>query len=1740
MTRGLPDFGWTLWILWFTALPCLFFQFVHALCQAVSHCLCWFCAVSLRGFLARFCYVSVVWTCGLCLRFFCHTPVLNSEFHGVAFPRSFSSAVPLPYRRLARVLWIWCWCLDFGAVRECQFTLEPQNVYSFHLMRKNACSLAMGSDVRFAIAVFFRMLRFDASLGFPGEGHKNWTFLSSNVTSLSTNHIWKTWNETVLCLQETRLGKNNLRTVTTQVQSVGRSLIRGELLPGLLMSNGRTRTQHGGTAILGPPELCSPFDPSDDLTGLYTGLFRTQRVVAAWVQVTKHVKALVFSIYAQTAASALPQVLEANDKLLEDVFTISAQFGSIPVLVAGDLQLLPSQYPSIARAINFLSWVDPLATVNTEGECTRPLTYSRDSSFSGYGEGCSSIDAILVNQVAFAALEEIEVIPLFDCQHRPVKATFQWEKIFQHGYTLHLPAPFDISKVPTKSQKDEYAAFDTFACDAWHGHFKANFEGAATSQDKWKIVSDSLVHALESHGASWQPGAKHRAKPPIFRPKQFCPGQLKSKSAVTLFGSKMKNTIARLWELRCRLERPVGGDVDQAVTCKTADRAWRALRELKSPFLWIFPQFPNLLDVFMNLQWLTNKFQLWEHHCKLQRIQQWKNKIVESSKSTRAFIFQHLRNRAKDEPANLVTDDDGNILFQPNDALRRINTEWDEVFSANCLHEDPVDVLRAVWPYIHHAAEDCHLAPLTAHDLFLTVQQRKSTAAPGLDGWRTVELQSLPPGAFHGVAAFFNWLETSELPLPFSLTTAKQQILNKNGSSSPLQKRLITILPALMLAYSGTRFRQIQPWQNRVLSSSLFGAIKGRNMSSIPTTLKLALDDAEMDGETLAGLKLDKAKCFDRIIPTVAAALFLSFGLPPGLTRVFLKLYSGLRRHLAYKGWVEKAHTTAANGVAQGCSLSLVAINLYMNVWVLLMVNLPNVFLRVFIDDAYLWCKIQHLSELQTAVQITQVWDLMCGQFLNDAKSIIWATDTNGRKLIKSAFPAMKLKLEFDALGSYIQTSRRDAFGVPDSKIMLIATDARNIAALPVSRDTKTLLIGARVLPKCTFSAAINQLPVKAMSKISGAIVSSLWHKKPHWRARWLVFGLLSQPHRVEPEISCAYHGILDFARFLHANPQIHDQCCRQLRLTTPLKHGLLRMVKLHCETLHLCLHDDLTISFRFGQRIPLRLFPPSVLKGVLKRLARHACYCRAADINRKDIFHPQGILDFDLTATFWRRSKLSFEDGLSATTHFESQMVGCTLTRDRLCAAGLIESNLCRFCSSTKESLPHLIFDCPSLKQQLKPLVHHELGANFMNLGLVEHPPKIIEHRLRHFDPQTLPCSQFFPLKPRIDLWTDGSIQWGENFWLMSGGFAVINADAKCVSSGPVCAWDLSSFATELWAIIVAITSSDCPIRIFTDCKGVAVRFESLLTRESVPPNWPMQPWWAFLQRVLQSRKLLHPKPVELCWIPAHKLENMPIEMISQELAFACGTEVRHIHLNRVADLTAKEQSLASSAVWPSLRDEVLNAVLKQQEWLAKLHHHLGGEEKLPSNPTVDLEPVQVPDDKGFDFATAKKLFPLWEWTQCFSAFPWKPKIPKQLPKPKTIKLADECWQQVCGFVDGLCWIVDTERSISYVELAVIFHARGFRLTLDPLTDVTFRDIASWVRRCMSALANSSGTSAFPGVQRADKARSIGKCLPSGIIEGAAPYMRENELVMLASILHSGAGKRFTSWTIPVSSFTV
>ena len=247
------------------------------------------------------------------------------------------------------------------------------------------------------------------------------------------------------------------------------------------------------------------------------------------------------------------------------------------------------------------------------------------------------------------------------------------------------------------------------------------------------------------------------------------------------------------------------------------------------------------------------------------------------------------------------------------------------------------------------------------------------------------------------------------------------------------------------------------------------------------------------------------------------------FRLPLPFVRFFLAVYSSCRRSVVYNRWCLPEPITTSSGVFQGCSLSLLCINLHMGVWALMMRSFDGVSAYAFIDDSYLLASQDALQQLQGAVEATRLWDELTGQALNDFKCNLFATSSHLRSSLQSAFPNMKLVEVVEILGSYLQTTKKNATGYPKHKVDAALVDCKLIGRLPVSLASKEHLVSIKVVPRIAFTPGMTRMPKAILEKIQSAIADTIWKDRPVWRSRSLLFAVLGKPHRSDPICARAY-----------------------------------------------------------------------------------------------------------------------------------------------------------------------------------------------------------------------------------------------------------------------------------------------------------------------------------------------------------------------------------------------------------------------------------------------------------------------------------------------------------------------------------------------------------------------------------------------------------------------------------------
>ena len=136
-----------------------------------------------------------------------------------------------------------------------------------------------------------------------------------------------------------------------------------------------------------------------------------------------------------------------------------------------------------------------------------------------------------------------------------------------------------------------------------------------------------------------------------------------------------------------------------------------------------------------------------------------------SSPTIGKIVYQYLKRKGRVVPPNLVEDESGNIIYDPQKAMDVIAEKWDSVFSVNAGHSHEMQILKQVWPYIHNKGASIVLPPITEDQLWRQAAKRRP------------------------VATLFNCIEAGCIEFPTILTKVRMVIHNKDGSDLPLSKK---------------------------------------------------------------------------------------------------------------------------------------------------------------------------------------------------------------------------------------------------------------------------------------------------------------------------------------------------------------------------------------------------------------------------------------------------------------------------------------------------------------------------------------------------------------------------------------------------------------------------------------------------------------------------------------------------------------------------------------------------------------------------------------------------------------------------------------------------------------------------------------------------------------------------------------------------------------------------------------
>ena len=172
----------------------------------------------------------------------------------------------------------------------------------------------------------------------------------------------------------------------------------------------------------------------------------------------------------------------------------------------------------------------------------------------------------------------------------------------------------------------------------------------------------------------------------------------------------------------------------------------------------------------------------------------------------------------------------------------------------------------------------------------------------------------------------------------------------------------------------------------------------------------------------------------------------------------------------------------STNGILQGCPLSVVLLNLLMQVWCnLIQSEAPEATPRCYADDAQASTKQPRV--VRRVLELTIEFCRLTGMRLNAKKIHLWATEKELREQLRGIMlDGMELPVVYHdrSLGAQLSFDWR-WHNSPDTQSRLLSAEkcCERIKAVPLGVEQRAQLIESMVIPKLLYDTSVQPLSKK-------------------------------------------------------------------------------------------------------------------------------------------------------------------------------------------------------------------------------------------------------------------------------------------------------------------------------------------------------------------------------------------------------------------------------------------------------------------------------------------------------------------------------------------------------------------------------------------------------------------------------------------------------------------------------------
>ena len=681
----------------------------------------------------------------------------------------------------------------------------------------------------------------------------------------------------------------------------------------------------------------------------------------------------------------------------------------------------------------------------------------------------------------------------------------------------------------------------------------------------------------------------------------------------------------------------------------------------------------------------------------------------------------------------------------------------------------------------------------------------------------------------------FEWLlqlltaiEMGEICWPQSLMQARVVMLAKTAEppTGPLQVRPITITSRIYRTWSRYRSMQISKHLQSMLPPEISATAAGVSADQLAASIMCEVEESHYIDEPKYGMTLDLVKCYNRIPRQPILMAMQAMGIPLPYLTALESMFMQLERILQISSQVGSP-ARSTSGVPEGCCFSTICM-LSLTAWItkILQDSQPDATCVAYADN---WEVIaQELHVLRNAV--TMLWDFIHELQMEIApdKSWTWATHAEARKALREMRihdQTIPVRLVATDLGCDVTYCHRISKVTSKKRLAKAKRVLARVAQRRVPMPFRKKMTNQLSQSVSGYGSELVYIPKSAFKSIRAACCKSIGKARgganPHLAMH--VSGLTR-----DPQISLALRKCFFWRRFFTKFPAYRRPFLERLATpTAKLRAGPAAAFRRTMLDLGWACLESGSIQHSRGWKFNWVHCSRRFLCRMLEHAwSRHVCNMAKS----RKMFD---ITQVDFAGVRQAIAKLSDEQIAAAENLFSGKHV----TNDALVHYSKgADSPCCPMCEMT-DSRFHRMCECSALaaiREKYPGVLQWFRGK----------PKATSVYGLLPFDDHWLKsrCTEatvtFFVEcradvnKPRVDVFTDGSASYVDNFSMThaAGAYVIHDGGVKTLQHAemlPGC--DHIPFRAEAWAILLAMRDV-YTLDLYTDCQAALLVCEQMI----------------------------------------------------------------------------------------------------------------------------------------------------------------------------------------------------------------------------------------------------------------------------------------------------------------------